>query len=333
LEVFAPHAIGEMASPSPVSARRARRPVQAGDAQSADKLHLLSVFVGVVDSGGLAGAARSLGLSPSTVTRAILKLERHLGARLLTRTTRAVRLTEAGARYVRDCREILAALSAADAMAHEIHGDVRGRLSLTAPALFGARFVTPIVTEYLERYAEMNASCAFVDHVVDLMAEDIDVAVRIGALEDSSMQAIRVGSVRRLVCAAPSYLARRGTPQSPAELQHHCIISAATVTPTRDWRFGPGPEALVVKVKPRLTTTTNDSAIQAAIQGFGLTRQLSYQVSEALDDGRLVRVLEGFEPAPSPVHLLHREGRHASRKTRAFLDLAIERLRGHPLLR
>jgi DNA-binding transcriptional LysR family regulator len=297
-----------------------------------DKLHLLTVFVGVVDAGGLAGASRGLGISPSAVTRAIRSLERHLGVRLLTRTTRAVRLTEAGERYARDCRGILAALSQADAVVSDIHGEVRGCLALTAPALFGARFVMPIVTEYLQRYPEMSASCAFVDHLVNLMTEGIDVAVRIGELDDSSLQATRVGRVRRVVCAAPSYLERVGTPQRPEDLAQHCLISTATVAPPRDWRFADGDAACVIKVKPRLTTTTNDSAIHAAIHGFGLTRQLSYQVADALRDGQLVRVLERFEPAASPIHLLHREGQHASRKARAFLDLAIERLRGDPTL-
>jgi len=156
--------------------------------------------------------------------------------------------------------------------------------------------------------------------------------VRIGELDDSSLQATRVGRVRRVVCAAPRYLERVGTPQRPEDLAQHCLISTATVAPPRDWRFADGDAACVIKVKPRLTTTTNDSAIHAAIHGFGLTRQLSYQVADALRDGQLVRVLERFEPAASPIHLLHREGQHASRKARAFLDLAIERLRGDPTL-
>jgi DNA-binding transcriptional LysR family regulator len=297
-----------------------------------DKLHLIKVFVGVVEMGGFAGASRKLDISPSAVTRAINDLENQLGVRLLTRTTRVVRVTEAGARYADDCRRVLAELAAADATASGTHGAPRGRLSLTAPALFGARFVTPIVTEYLARYPEVVASCWFVDQVVNVIDEGIDVAVRIGELGDSTLQATRVGRVRRVLCAAPAYLERRGRPEVPGDLAAHCVVSASTVTPAREWRFVENGRPCVIKVQPRLVTTTNDSAVNAALSGFGLTRLLSYQVCDALRDGRLVTVLERFEPPASPVHLLHREGRHASKKARAFLDLAIECLRADPTL-
>jgi DNA-binding transcriptional LysR family regulator len=298
-----------------------------------DKLHLITVFVGVVETGGFAGAARKLNISPSAVTRAVNELENHLGVRLLTRTTRVVRVTDAGAQYAEDCRRVLADLAEADDAASGIHGTPRGRLSLTAPALFGAKFVTPIVTEYLSRYPDVTASCWFVDQVINVMDEGIDVAVRIGELDDSSLQATRVGRVRRVVCAAPAYIERNGRPQSPDDLATHRLISAATVTPSREWRFIVDGGAHVVQVQPRMVTTTNDSALNAAIAGFGLTRLLSYQAADALRDGRLSIVLEDFEPPALPVHLLHREGRHASKKARAFLDLAIERLRADPSLR
>jgi len=203
---------------------------------------------------------------------------------------------------------------------------------LTAPALFGARFVTPIVTEYLARYPEVTASCWFVDQVVNLMDEGMDVAVRIGELESSSLQATRVGFVRRVVCASPDYIERSGLPESLDDLARHNVILAATVTPPREWRFVDQGEARVIDVPPRLVTTTNDSAIRAAIDGFGLTRVLSYQIADTLKSGQLMTVLDRFEPPPLPVHLLHREGRYASKKARAFLDLAIERLRADPTL-
>jgi DNA-binding transcriptional LysR family regulator len=297
-----------------------------------DRLHLINVFVAVVDTGGFAGASRKLGISPSAATRAINELESHLSVRLLTRTTRVVRVTEAGARYADDCRRVLAELADADATVSGMHGAPRGRLALTAPALFGARFVTPIVIEYLQRYPDVTASCWFVDRIVNVMEEGIDVAVRIGDLGDSSLQATRVGRVRRVVCAAPDYLDRFGTPESPDDLAAHCVVSAASVQPPREWRFVEDGQSRVVKLEPRLTMTTNDSVVNAALSGFGLTRLLSYQVADALRDGRLVTVLDAFEAPPLPVHLLHREGRYASKKARAFLDLAIERLRGDPTL-
>ena len=297
-----------------------------------DRLHLINVFVAVVDAAGFAGAARKLNISPPAVTRAINELETHLGVRVLTRTTRVVRVTEDGARYADDCRRILAELAEADDAVSGKHGSPHGRLTLTAPVLFGAKFVTPIVTEYLTRYPQVSASCWFMDRIVNMMDEGVDVAVRIGELPDSSMQAVQVGRVRRVICAAPSYLAKHGIPQTPDELAAHCIVSASAVTPTAEWRLMDKGELRVVKLQARLITTSNDSAVAAAVSGFGLTRLLSYQVADALRDGLLKTVLTEYEPAALPVHLVHREGRHASPKARAFLDLALERLRANPAL-
>ena len=297
-----------------------------------DRLHLITVFVAVVDTSGFAGAARKLNISPPAVTRAINELESHLGIRLLTRTTRVVRVTEEGARYADDCRRILAELKEADDAVSGKHGSPRGRLTLTAPALFGAKFVTPVVTEYLTRYPEVSASCWFLDRVVNMMDEGVDVAVRIGELPDSSLQAVRVGRVRHVICAAPGYLEKHGIPQTPDALTAHCIVSSSTVTPTAEWRLMDKGEPSIVKLQARMITMTNDSAVTAAVSGFGLTRLLSYQVADQLRDGQLKTMLTEFEPAALPVHLVHREGRHASHKARAFLDLAIERLRANPAL-
>jgi DNA-binding transcriptional LysR family regulator len=292
-----------------------------------DQLHLIAVFVAVVDANGFAGAARKLNISPPAVTRAISELEKHLGVQLLTRTTRVVRVTEAGARYGEDCRRILAELAEADQSASGAHGSPHGRLTITAPVLFGSRFVTPVVTEYLQRYPEVTIACWFLDRVVNMMDEGIDVAVRIGDLSDSSMQAIHVGSVRRVICASPAYLEANGIPQSPDDLARHTIISASAVTPTSEWRMVESKVPRLVKLQPRITTTSNDSAVTAAASGFGLTSLLSYQVADQLRNGQLKTVLSEFEAAALPVHVLHREGRYSSPKARAFLDLAIERLR------
>jgi DNA-binding transcriptional LysR family regulator len=297
-----------------------------------DQLHLIRVFVAVVDTNGFAGAARKLNLSPPAITRAINELESHLGVRLLTRTTRVVRVTEAGARYGEDCRRILAELVEADKSASGAHGSPHGRLTITAPVLFGCKFVTPVVTEYLHRYPEVSAACWFLDRVVNMMDEGVDVAVRIGELPDSSMQAICVGIVRRVICAAPRYLKQHGIPQTPDDLAAHTIVSASAVTPTPEWRMEVSGKSRVVKVHARMITTTNDSAVAAVMSGFGLTRLLSYQVADQLRDGQLKTVLTAFEPPALPVNLMHREGRHASPKARAFLDLAIERLRANPAL-
>jgi len=298
-----------------------------------DRLHLINVLVAIADTGGFAGAARKLGISPAAATRAINELETSLGVRLLTRTTRVVRVTEPGARYVEDCRRILAELAEADESVSGLHGAPRGRLTITAPARFGAMHVTPLVTEYLQRYPQVSAACWFLDRVVNLVDEGVDVAIRIGELPDSSLQAIRVGQVRRVICASPAYLAEHGAPQSPDDLQAHSIVSASGVTPTPEWRLRRDDEPVIIKLQPRLTTTTNEAALNAALLGFGLTRLLSYQIDEHLRAGRLQAVLVEHEGLPLPVHVVHREGRYAAQKARAFIDLAVERLRANEALR
>jgi DNA-binding transcriptional LysR family regulator len=292
-----------------------------------DKFHLINVFVAVVDTNGFAGAARKLNMSPPAVTRAINELETHLGLRLLTRTTRTVRVTDAGERYVQDCKRILADLQEADESVCGMHSAPKGRLTITAPVLFGGMYVTPIVTEYLTRYPEVSASCLFLDRVVNLLDEGVDVAVHIGELPDSSLQAIRVGQVRRVICGSPQYLVEHGIPISPDDLLGHTIVSASSVTPNPEWKLLEKGEPRSVRLRARMITTTNDSAVSAAVGGFGLTRLLSYQVAEHLRTGKLKTVLPDFEPAALPVHVVHREGRQAPQRVRAFIDLAIERLR------
>lgn len=292
-----------------------------------DRLHMLNAFVKVVDTGGFAGAARALNVSPSVITRAINELEAHLGVRLLTRTTRVVRVTDAGARYADDCRLILSQLANADESASGLHSAPRGRLTITAPVGFGAMYVTPVVTEYLGRYPEVIASCWFIDRVVNMLEEGVDVAVRIGHLPDSSMQAIRVGQMRVLICAAPSYIQQFGSPITPEDLKEHVIIASGGMTSASEWRVSRNGVLGVAKIQPRLISNTSETAIAAALNGFGFTNVLAYKVDHLLRDGRLLSVLGDYEPPALPVHVLHREGRHASRKARTFIDLAVERLR------
>lgn len=292
-----------------------------------DRFHLINVFVAVVDANGLAGAARKLSMSPPAVTRAINELESHLGLRLLTRTTRTVRVTDAGERYVQDCRRILAEMQEADDSVSGLHAQPRGRLVVTAPVLFGAVYVTPLVTDYLSRYPDVLASCLFLDRVVNLLEEGVDVAIRIGELPDSSMQAVRVGQVRRVLCASPRYLEKQGVPLTPSDLKLHPIVSAGGIHPQTDWKFPEHGVLHTQHLQARLTTTTNDAARTAAVAGFGITRLLSYQIAEQLRDDTLRILLPEYEPAPMPVHVVHYQGRHAPQRVRAFLDLAIERLR------
>lgn len=298
-----------------------------------DRLQAMTTFVAVVDSGGFASAARKLNLSPPVVTRAVAELEERLGLRLLTRTTRVVRVTDAGARFAEDCRRILADIDEAEIAATGTHAAPRGTLTLTAPVLFGQLYVMPILVRYLQQFPEVDAQCLFLDRVVNVVEEGIDVAVRIGELPDSSLQAARVGYVRRVLVAAPSYLKAHGVPQRPEDLAQHTIASAAGVTPVSEWRFNDGGKALLQRVQPRLRSTTNDSAIAAAVAGLGITRLMSYQVAAHVRSGALQLLLDDFETAPLPVHVVHHEGRRATQKVRAFVDLAVDTLRADPALK
>jgi DNA-binding transcriptional LysR family regulator len=297
-----------------------------------DRLQAMEVFVAVVDSGGFASAARRLDLSAPVVTRAVAELEARLGVRLLTRTTRSVRVTEAGARYADDCRRILADVAASDGAASGLSGQIQGTLNVTAPLLFGNLHVTPIVADYLRRYPDVDAQCVFVDRIVNLIEEGMDVAVRIGELPDSSLRAVRVGQVRRMLVATPGYLAAHGAPRRPQELAGHGLIQPTGVSPYPEWRFAEGDRPLVLRIRPRLRTTTNDAARSAALAGVGIARLLSYQVADELARGTLVPLLEDFETPPVPVHVVHHEGRHAMQKVRAFVDLAVAALRANPAL-
>jgi DNA-binding transcriptional LysR family regulator len=294
-----------------------------------DRLHLMNVFVAVAEEEGFAAAARRLRMSPPAVTRAVAALEERLGVKLLKRTTRHVRTTEAGQRYLEDARRILAEADAADEAAAGINAEPRGRLTVTAPVLFGRMFVMPGIVDYLSRYPDTEVFAVFLDRVVNLLEEGVDVGVRIGELADSSMRSLLVGSVRLVLCASPKYLQRFGAPRAPQALLEHSIIASSAGSGALDWRFG----ARTLRIQPRLTVTTNDAAIEAALRGFGITRLLSYQIGAQLNGGKLKVVLEEYEPAPRPIHIVHREGRHASAKVRAFVDLMAERLRAEPALR
>jgi DNA-binding transcriptional LysR family regulator len=286
----------------------------------------MTVFVAVAEEEGFAPAARRLAMSPPVVTRAIAALEARIGTLLLHRTTRSVRLTEAGTRYLEDCRRILSEIDEAEETAAGSHREPRGQLAVTASVLFGRMYVAPILLDFLGRHPQVSARTLFVDRVVNLMDEGLDVAVRIAHLPDSGMTALKVGSVRRLVCASPAYFAEHGIPQEPADLARHRTIAFQGVTPSPEWSFQDGTE-VKVRPSPRLEVNTAEMAITAAVQGHGLTRVLSYMVAPELAAGRLKVVLAEFEPAPVPIHLVHREGRQASARVRAFVDFAAQRLR------
>ena len=292
-----------------------------------DRFPQLRVYVAVAEEEGFAAAARRLQLSPPAVTRAVASLEDQLGVKLLDRTTRYVRVTESGRRYLEDARQILAGIQAADEAAAGINAAPRGHLAVTAPVFFGRLFVMPGIVAYLERYPDMEVDAIFLDRVVNLMEEGLDVGVRIGELPDSSMRALRVGSIGRVLVAAPAYLQRYGSPGLPTDLRKHSLIASTAGDFGGGWRFSDASGEYSLKVNARLKVTSNEAAISAALSGFGIARLLSYQVAAEVEAGRLQLLMPEFDPAPYPVNILHREGRHASAKVRAFIDLMAERLR------
>ncbi|RZU48075.1 DNA-binding transcriptional LysR family regulator [Fluviicoccus keumensis] len=290
-----------------------------------DRLHLMTVFVAVAEEESFNGGARRLAMSPPAVTRCVAALEARLGVKLLDRTTRYVRVTEAGQRYLDDARRIIAEVDEADEAVVGINGTPKGQLTVTAPVLFGKLFVTPVLVEYLQRYPQMDVNALFLDRVVNLMEEGVDVGVRIGELPDSSMKALRVGEVRRVLVGATGYLAEHGVPGEPGDLAGHRIVAATGVTPSVEWKFAQGRS---VRLRPRLTVTSNEAAIEAVRAGFGVTRLMSYQVASLVAAGELQVLMEDFEVPPLPIHVLHREGRHKSARVRTLVDLMVERLRG-----
>lgn len=292
-----------------------------------DRLHLMSVYVAVVEAEGFAGGARKLHMSPPAVTRAIAALEERLGVKLLNRTTRYVRMTEAGQKYYEDAKRVIALADEADDAALGIHAEPRGQLAVTASVLFGRLHVMPGIIEYLRRYPAVEINALFVDRVVNMLEEGVDVAIRIAELPDSSYRALRVGSVRRVLCASPDYLDAHGIPQTPDDLLKHRIILARGLNPNNEIRLLHDGQTQTVKLQPILSVSDNDSAANAAMAGMGITRLLSYQIAEPLQTGKLKIVLSEFESPPVPIHILHREGRHSSAKIRAFVDLMAERLR------
>jgi len=303
-----------------------------------DRLDSLRVFVSVAEAGGFADAARRLGLSAPAVTRAVLALEKRLGVQLLHRTTRSLRLTEAGARFLEDSRRVLADLEEAEASASGAHAMPKGQLAVTAPAMFGRLHVAPVVFDFLERHPQVSARTFFVDRVVNLLDEGLDVAVRIAHLPDSGLTAIPVGSMRAVVVASPAYLAEHGTPARPADLAGHRAIGfSQSGSQGAPWSFyPPGSKARSARetVQPPMQLVANSSevSIGAALRGAGLTRALVYQVAEDVRAGRLAIVLAEYEPAPIPVQVVTLAGRRAPAKVRAFVDFAVERLRGEPVL-
>jgi DNA-binding transcriptional LysR family regulator len=292
-----------------------------------DRLDAMSVLLAVVDAGSLSAASRQVGAPLSTVSRKISDLEALLGTRLFIRSSRKILLTEAGQSYVAACKRILADVEEAERAASGEYSAPRGDLVVTAPVVFGRLHVLPLVNEFLATYPEIDIRLVLADRVVHLVDDHVDVALRIGALPDSSLVAIRLGDIRRVVCGSPAYFEEHGVPGTPQALSSHACVTFDGLSSPANWTFGAGRAQETVAVHSRLVVNTAEAAIDAAAAGLGVTRVLSYQVAAARRAGQLEIVLADFEPEPWQVSLVHAGQGPLPIKLRAFLDFAAPRLR------
>lgn len=284
-----------------------------------DRLNAMELFVRIVDAGSLSEAARRSGRSLATVVRGLAGLEEHLGAQLLNRTTRKLRLTEAGADYLGHAREILRLVGESEQAAAREVSHPSGLLTVSAPLLFGRWHVAPVLTELLEREPELSVELVLTDRVVDLLEDGIDVAVRIGPLPDSSLRATEVGRVRRMICASPDYLARFGAPRSLDELEQHQCLQFLSGRGQLQWALA-GPQDATRPSGSRFSCNTADALVDAAVRGQGVVSLLSYQVARAVANGQLVEVLRDCAGPSMPVSVIHAHSRMVPAKVRAFRD-------------
>lgn len=297
-----------------------------------DKLREMEIFVAIVDRGSFTGAADKLDLSAGGVSRAVNSLESRLGTQLLARTTRSVRPTDAGIAYLEACRKVLDTITDAEASIAADPLNPVGTLTISAPVLFGQRYVAPLINAFALRYPDVAINAVYADRTTRLLEEGVDVALRIGHLEDSSTYAIPLGLVRRQTYAAPSYLAERGIPAHPRELINHHCVSFTGVSQPLEWVFNDNGARLPARVRPRMVVDLAPAAILAAAEGVGITQLLSYQAAPEVAERKLEAVLTSFEPASAPVSLLHVERRSTSGKIRAFVEYVTETLRKNPHL-
>jgi DNA-binding transcriptional LysR family regulator len=294
-----------------------------------DRLDELAVFVAILDTGSLSAAAHRLRRSPPSITRSLAALEARLGARLIERSTRRLTTTETGRRFSIGARRALAVY--AEALQQSTDTTPHGLLRITAPLIFGRRHVTPVVASFLEAFPSMQAELTLADRYLDLVEEELDVALRIGPPIEALPAPQRLGEVRRIVVASPAYLTARGEPRAPAELRQHAIVHVIGRLLPSEWRFRAGRHERVVHLVPRLVVNEIEAALVAARAGHGITRVLSYQVAEELAAGTLVRLLRAYEPPALPVGLVAASDDPPPR-VRAFLGYAAPLLAALPVV-
>lgn len=292
-----------------------------------DKLRAMTAFVQIVDKGSLTAAAASLDTSLPSVVRTLAALERHLGARLLNRTTRRIHLTDEGAQYLERARAVISEIQEAEAALNLRQAEPTGRLVITAPVVFGRSYLTPIVNDFVRRYPQVNVDLLLVDRYTNLVEEGIDVAVRVARLSDSSLVAIPVGQARRVTCASARYLREHGTPRTPEDVAKHRCVRYTGLDSQNEWHFRVGRRDVAIPVTSVISCNEIDSALQACREGLGLGRFFSYQVAPHRKSGEIKYVLEEFELEARPIQVIYPHSKLVAAKVRAFVDECVRQLR------
>ncbi len=292
-----------------------------------DKLRSIRTFVEIAERGSLTAAANALDTSLPTVVRKLAELEGSLGVRLFNRTTRRIRLTDEGHRYLAICKTALGQLEEAEEALFEAKARPSGKLVVTAPSLFGRLHVAPLVTRFLRMHPELNTELLLLDRSIDLIEEGVDVAVRIGHLADSTLHAVPVGVLQRVICASPAYLKEHGVPRHPSQLAQHAAIRFTGRSVLSEWKFREDGRDLNVRIAPRITTNSVDAALNSCRDGMGIGAFLSYMVQAPVRAGELRPILRKFEAEPLPITMLYPHSRLVSARVRAFIDFAAPLLR------
>ena len=301
--------------------------MQIGKREEFD-LNEMAIFVHVVEAGSFTGAAKNLGLPKSTVSRKITQLEERLGVRLIQRTTRSLRLTDTGNAYYNQCARILGEIEEANIAVTQMQSTPTGTLRLTAPLLFGSTVLSGLVAEYMDQHPQVTVDMLLSDQCLDLVQEGVDIAFRIGQLEDSSLIGRYLGDVRGILCASPDYIAAHGTPTNPEQLSDHQLLTQAA---WNNWTMqGPDDEQMTVQIKPRLQVNDFASLYTLALSGAGITPLPLLIASPAIRSGDLVPLLPEWPFEASPIHALYPSNRHLSAKVRSFVDFIIESIRPTP---
>lgn len=295
--------------------------ISAYNAIIMDRFEALTAFAEVADSGGFSAAARRLRRTPSSITRTIAQLEAALGVQLFARSTRSVRLTDAGSRYLLRVRRILADLGDAERDVREMRERPGGRVSITASVQFGRLHVRPTISRYLAAFPDVSVNLHLDDGIVNLIEAGIDLAVRVGPLADSTLVARRVGWARRMLVASPAYVDRRGAPVVADDLHAHATVGIASESGLAEWRVGNGSDEVLLRLRPRLATNNIDSVLGHALDGGGIAYVLSYQVAEAIGSGALVELLPEMAKPPVPIHLVHPPTRAPTAAARALVEM------------